>query len=262
MRREAELTYWKGVAQGGNEAVLRSQWEADLKKLDEELAFLEKANIGGEFLAPEKQALIASIGKRPYVENGVQRTLLTQNEVENLQISRGTLTEPERIIINYHMVHTINMLEALPFPRNLKRVPEYAGGHHEKMDGGGYPKGLYAGDMSIPARIMAIADVFEALTAQDRPYKKGKTLSESMSIMGYMKRDNHLDPDLFDIFVTSGIYKEYAKKYLPVSLIDEVNEAELLAIKPKPFDLPSTEERKGRWKGFLPSYVKDLKRSA
>ncbi len=262
LRREAEIRYWKGLAQGLDEASLRSERDMELAKLDEELTFLEKANIGGEFLAPEKQALITTIGRRSYTENGVQRTLLTQNEVENLQISRGTLTEPERIIINFHMVHTINMLEALPFPRNLKRVPEYAGGHHEKMDGGGYPKGIYAGDMSIPARIMAIADVFEALTAQDRPYKKGKTLSESMSIMGFMKRDNHLDPDLFDLFVTSGIYKEYARKYLPSSLIDEVNEAELLAIKPKPFELPPEDQRKSRWKGFLPNYEKELKKSA
>ena len=262
LRREAELTYWKGKARGEDETALRAAYESELKQLDDELAFLEKANIGGEYLAPDKQAYIGQIGKRSYVERGQEKTLLTQNEIENLQISRGTLTEPERIVINYHMVHTIRMLEALPFPRSLKRVPEYAGGHHEKMDGGGYPKGLYAGDMSVPARIMAIADVFEALTAQDRPYKKGKTLSESMSIMGFMKRDNHLDPQLFDLFVSSGVYKEYAKMYLPTSLIDEVNEKDLLAIQPKPFEMPPDDVRRLRWKDFLPQYVKDLKKSA
>src|SRR6185295_2250351 len=157
-----------------------------------------------------------------------------------------TLTPEERIVINNHMVQTIGMLEALPFPRNLRRVPEYAGGHHEKMDGTGYPRGIFAGDMSIPARIMAIADVFEALTAQDRPYKLAKKLSETMRIMGFMKRDNHLDPDLFDLFVTSGVYREYAKKYLPEALIDDVDEPALLAMAAKPVTLPEPEERKKR----------------
>jgi hypothetical protein len=152
------------------------------------------------------------------------------------------------------MVETIKMLESLPFPSNLKRVPEYAGGHHEKLDGKGYPKGLFASDMSIPARIMAIADVFEALTAQDRPYKKGKTLSDTMKIMGYMKQDNHLDPDLLDLFITSGVYKEYAQKFLSPDLIDKVDEESILHIKPKPFSLPPRTDRDKRWIGFLPEY--------
>jgi hypothetical protein len=122
------------------------------------------------------------------------------------------------------------------------------------MDGGGYPRGIYAGDMSIPARIMAIADVFEALTAQDRPYKPAKKLSETMRIMGFMKRDNHLDAELFDLFVTSGIYREYAKKYLPEALIDDVDEAALLSMTPKPVTLPEPDERKTRLREFLPEY--------
>jgi HD-GYP domain-containing protein (c-di-GMP phosphodiesterase class II) len=146
------------------------------------------------------------------------------------------------------------MLEALPFPRSLARVPEYAGGHHERMDGSGYPKGIYAGDMSVPARVMAIADVFEALTATDRPYKPGKKLSEAMRIMGFMKRDNHLDPDLLDHFVRSGVYREYARRYLDESLIDEVDEAALLAIEPKPFELPPEQQRATRKTSFLPQY--------
>jgi hypothetical protein len=127
-------------------------------------------------------------------------------------------------------------------------------GHHEKLDGTGYPKGIYAGDMSIPARMMAVADVFEALTAQDRPYKKAKTLSETMKIMGFMKRDNHLDPDVFDLFVRSRIYRKYGEMYLPPELLDDVDEEALLAIQPKPFTLPPEEERKKRWLDFLPEY--------
>jgi len=144
-------------------------------------------------------------------------------EVYNLCIGRGTLTEEERFKINDHIVQTIVMLENLPFPRHLARVPEIAGGHHEKMDGTGYPKRLTKDEMSIPARIMAIADVFEALTAADRPYKKPKTLSESIRIMGFMVKDQHLDEELFHLFLTSGVYQDYAEKYLESDQIDEVD---------------------------------------
>ncbi|HEX9568099.1 MAG TPA: HD domain-containing phosphohydrolase [Rhodospirillales bacterium] len=144
-------------------------------------------------------------------------------EVYNLCIARGTLTAEERFKINDHIVQTIIMLQQLPFPKHLRRVPEYAGGHHEKMDGTGYPKKLNKSDMSIPARIMAIADIFEALTAADRPYKAPKKLSESIKIMSFMKKDAHIDSELFDLFLTSGVFKEYADRFLDPSQIDEVD---------------------------------------
>ena len=149
-------------------------------------------------------------------------------EVYNLSIARGTLTEEERFKINDHIVQTIVMLESLPFPKHLERVPEIAGGHHEKMDGTGYPKKLNGGEMSIPARIMAIADVFEALTAADRPYKAPKTLSESIKIMGFMVKDQHLDADLFRLFLESGVYRDYADKFLLPEQIDDINIADYL----------------------------------
>ncbi len=149
-------------------------------------------------------------------------------EVYNLGIGRGTLTNEDRYHINDHIVQTIIMLEALPFPKNLKRVPEWAGGHHEKMDGTGYPKGLTRQQMSLPARMMAIADIFEALTARDRPYKKAKKLSEAVKIMSVMKKDQHVDPELFDLFLTSGVYKEYAEKFLTPDQIDEVDISQYL----------------------------------
>ena len=152
-----------------------------------------------------------------------------RGEVYNLSIARGTLTSEERFKINDHIVQTIVMLENLPFPRHLERVPEIAGGHHEKMDGTGYPKKIMGGDMSVPARIMAIADVFEALTAADRPYKKPKTLSESIKIMGFMVKDQHLDPELFKLFLSSGVYRDYADKFLEPFQIDEVNTAQYFA---------------------------------
>jgi len=117
------------------------------------------------------------------------------------------------------------MLDSLPYPRSLSRVPEYAGGHHERMDGTGYPKGLKREDMSVPARIMGIADIFEALTSQDRPYKKAKTLTESLAILGRMKVNHHIDPDLFDVFIREKIYLKYAEKFLQPEQIDAVDHA-------------------------------------
>jgi len=144
-------------------------------------------------------------------------------EVYNMCIGRGTLTEEDRFKINDHIVQTIIMLEQLPFPKNLKRVPEYAGGHHEKMDGTGYPRRLNKADMSLPARIMAIADIFEALTAADRPYKPPKKLSDAVKIMSFMKKDAHIDDELFELFLKSGIHKEYAEKFLDPAQVDEVD---------------------------------------
>ena len=155
--------------------------------------------------------------------------LYNRGELYNLAIRRGTLTDEERYKINEHMIQTIIMLEKLPFPANLKQVPEIAGGHHEKMDGTGYPKRLKRDEMSIPARMMAIADIFEALTAGDRPYKKAKSLSEAIRIMGFMQQDHHIDPELFALFLRSGVYLRYAKRYMSPELIDEVDISPYLA---------------------------------
>jgi hypothetical protein len=153
----------------------------------------------------------------------VPEYMYNRGELYNLCVARGTLSEEERFKINEHIIQTIIMLEKLPFPRHLRKVPEIAGGHHEKMDGNGYPKRLTRDEMSLPARMMAIADIFEALTAVDRPYKKGKTLSEAIKIMGFMKKDQHIDAELFALFLRSGAYREYAERYMPKELIDEVD---------------------------------------
>jgi len=152
-----------------------------------------------------------------------------RGELYNLAIGRGTLTEEERYVINHHIVQTIVMLSQLPFPKHLKAVPQIAGGHHEKMDGTGYPKGLTRGEMSLTARMMAIADIFEALTAVDRPYKKGKTLSEALKIMSFMRRDQHIDPDLFALFLTSGVYRTYAEKFLRPEQMDRIDVAQYVS---------------------------------
>jgi len=146
-----------------------------------------------------------------------------RGELYNLSVKKGTLSEEERYMINAHMIQTIIMLNNLPYPKSLRNVPLIAGSHHETMDGKGYPKRLLMTEQPETARMMVIADIFEALTASDRPYKKAKTLSESLRILSFMRNDKHIDSDLFNLFLTSGVYLEYAKKFLSPSQIDEVN---------------------------------------
>ncbi len=204
------------------------QLRAYKEQLDDDREFLRKANIGGEFMTQEHQDRVRAIGAYTYInDKGERVAFLSENEIYNLNIARGTLTNEEREIINNHIVVTINMLESLPYPKALRRVPEFAGGHHERMDGKGYPRGLTRDQMSVQARMMGIADIFEALTARDRPYKKAKTLSESLFILGKMKLDAHVDPDLFDLFIREKVYLKYAEQFLEPDQIDVVDESKI-----------------------------------
>jgi HD-GYP domain-containing protein (c-di-GMP phosphodiesterase class II) len=232
LKRDAEIQSLKDKLAAGNDAQRHAEINAGLSEklaqLDGDRAFLRKANIGGEFMRPEDQQRVKNIaGYRWIGPDGNEGDFLTANEVENLTVRAGTLTSDERDIINNHISVTIRMLESLPWPTHLEQVPEYAGGHHERMDGKGYPRGLRGEEMSVQARIMAIADIFEALTAKDRPYKKGKTLSESLEILGGFRLRDHIDPDLFDVFVREKVYLEYAKKFMDPSQIDEVDESKI-----------------------------------
>ncbi len=186
--------------------------------------FLRKANLGSEVMSDAEVARVRDIGSHYNWRNadGLQTNFLSSDEIENLCIRKGTLTASERDIINYHIVATIKMLEKLPWPKHLKHVPEYAGGHHERMDGRGYPKGLTRDQMSVQARILGIADIFEALTASDRPYKPGMSLSQAMRIMHEMKEQGHIDPDLFDIFFQQNVYRTYAQQHLNPLQLDNV----------------------------------------
>ncbi|MDO9393935.1 MAG: HD domain-containing phosphohydrolase [Methylotenera sp.] len=202
-------------------------------KCDADRDFLRKTNFGSEYMTSEDQQRVIDIAAALlYDSNGIASPILSANEVYNLNIVRGTLTAEEREVINNHIVVTINMLDSLPYPNGLKRVPEYACGHHERMDGRGYPKGLTREQMSVPARVMGIADIFEALTSKDRPYKKAKTLSESLYILGKMKEDQHIDPDLFDIFVRDKVYLKYAQQFLESEQIDDVDETKIPGYQP------------------------------
>lgn len=214
-------------------ALLQAGLEAFNQKCDVSRDFLRRSNLGGEFMTVADQQRITEIAAMTIIDaSGVEQPFLSENEIYNLNIARGTLTSEEREIINNHIVVTISMLESLPYPKGLKRVPEYAGGHHERMDGKGYPRGLTREQMSIPARVMGIADIFEALTAKDRPYKDAKTLSESLNILGKMKLDNHIDPDLFDLFIREKVYLKYAHQFLLPEQIDDVDESKIPGYQP------------------------------
>lgn len=202
-----------------------------LTQLDADLLFLQSTNIGGEYMSMALQGRVRQIAADyHFMMNGISHSVLNAQEVINLCVERGTLNAEERSIVNRHIDITIEMLESLPFPKHLQNVPEFAGGHHEKMDGTGYPRKLKREQMSVQARIMAIADIFEALTANDRPYKKAKTLSESLGIMAKMARDQHVDADLFRVFVEQGVYLQFAQQFLAADQIDEVDINKLLEV--------------------------------
>ena len=230
LKREAEIAMLRallaarGAGDTASEQRAREDFEARIRQYDDDREFLRRTNIGGERMSPEDQARVSRIAQYTWTgPRGVAERFLSRDEEANLNIPYGTLNQQEREIINHHIVATIKMLEALPWPRHLTNVPEYAGGHHERMDGKGYPRGLTRAQMSVQARIMGIADIFEALTAKDRPYKPGKTLSESLSILGKFKENGHVDPDLFDIFVRDRVYLRYAQEFLDPEQLDEVD---------------------------------------
>jgi len=234
LKRDEEIKYLKkqlkiqkddSLIENEKEEALKKARSLYLKKIKQQgddKAFIEESNIGGEFMSQDRKDRVNKIASYRWKDNGSPKPFFSEDEIYNLCISRGTLTPEERKIINDHIVVTIDMLEQLPYPKHLRNVPEFAGGHHEKLDGTGYPKGLNHSEMSVQAKIMAIADIFEALTARDRPYKKGKTLSQAMRILGFMKNDAHIDTELFEVFVKEKIYLKYAESFLDPEQIDEV----------------------------------------
>lgn len=189
--------------------------------INDEKSFLSRVNIGNESMLAEDQERVCRIAERVwYDESGQASPVLTEAEVEFLCIRKGTLSMAERKRMNDHIVLTVDMLESLPFPAKLKRVPEYAGGHHEKIDGTGYPKGLTGDQLSLPAKMMAIADIFEALTAVDRPYKKPMKLSKALMILKQLRDNRHIDPQIYQVFLTGAVWKQYAEAFLSPEQLD------------------------------------------
>jgi HD-GYP domain-containing protein (c-di-GMP phosphodiesterase class II) len=288
LKRDAEISCWRQIADGGDRESLLAELSKQCRQLDDDFAFVAECNVGSEFMADEQVERLRAIADRSWLRTlddrlglsweelnrkidrdqadqdqadsevalPVEEKLLSdkpehrivrqacdriaadnpwgfrldtpeykynRGELYNLSVRRGTLSEEERYMINGHMIQTIIMLNKLPYPKALRNVPLIAGSHHETMDGKGYPKRLKMSEQPLTARMMVIADIFEALTASDRPYKKAKTLSESLRIMSFMRNDRHIDPDLFELFLRSGVYLEYADKFLSKQQIDSVD---------------------------------------
>ena len=230
LKRDAEialLTDKLAAVERGDAAaipVLEQRFRQRRAELESDRDHLRHCNTGSEFMRPEDQERVRRIAAYRWVGPGGQNSaLLSEEEVANLCIVRGTLNPDERAIIEEHVALTLRMLKTLPWPNTLRNVPEYAGCHHEQLDGSGYPRGLREADLPMPARIIGLADIFEALTASDRPYKPGKPLSEVLSILGRMVQDHRIDPDLFDVFIRDGIWLDYARRYLQPEQIDAVD---------------------------------------
>ena len=223
LKRDYEIEYLKKKDSQGlnrkNDDISQNRREF-VEKLEEDLSFIANANDGSKFMTDEMIKKIGEIANRHLTIDGELKSVLTDNEIRNLCIRNGTLTEDERNIINNHARVTHKMLTELPFPKKLQHVAYYAATHHERPDGSGYPLGLKGDQLPLQSRILALADIFEALTAKDRPYKKGKTLSEVIKIMKFMVKDNSIDSELFDFFIKEQIYLDYAKEELAPQQID------------------------------------------
>ena len=275
LRRDAEIDYYRKAAEGTEEPeALKKDLEDELRRLDEDFAFIAECNIGGEFMSQARMERLKRIAGRTWMRHYNDRAGLSQDELKrkgedfkpelpvreflladkpehivarsrtprrtntkehcsgipehefhrgelyNLCISRGTLTAEERWKINEHVVMGLQMLEKIPFPETLRRIPEIASAHHETLTGSGYPFGKTKEQISIQARILAVADIFEALTAADRPYAGAKPLSLALDIMSRMSREGHIDPDIFEIFLKKDIFRRYSEQYLLVSQQD------------------------------------------
>lgn len=214
IRERAKIETSKARDKKKKLSALEESYAQKKKQIEDDAAFIKVCNIGGEFMEDAKLERLRNIAQQKIMMEGQEMQLLTENEVYNLSIRRGTLTEEERKKIQDHVVLTIKMLQQLPWPNKLSRVTEWAGAHHEALNGKGYPYGLTAEQLNTQQRIMAVADVFEALTAADRPYKPGKKISECIKILGFMVKDGHLDPDIVDYFITTGMAQDYARREL------------------------------------------------
>ena len=222
IRRDAEIRMLRQIVAGVPHERVEAEFREFVANMEVDRNFLHQANVGSERMSDDDIDRVRSIatGYSWQEASGVEVDFLSADELENLCIRAGTLTQQERQTINYHVSATIRMLEQLPWPKHLKNVPEYAGGHHERMDGKGYPRGLTRDQMSWQARMMGIADIFEALTARDRPYKPGMTLSQALGILKKFRENGHIDPDLHDVFVNSEIYRKYAAEFLDAKQVD------------------------------------------
>ena len=227
LKRDLELEFYKNKINDLD--IDRKSFNLELAKIKDDISFLEKSNVGGEFMSEDLQERVHEIAKKTIKINEKEEPILTDEEIDFLTISRGTLSEKDKEVMADHVVLTYKLLNKLPYPDHLKQVPFYAGCHHEKINGTGYPNGYKGDKLPLQARIIAIADVFEGLTAPDRPYKPGYKLSKALNILKFMVNDGEIDRDLFDLFITKKLYLKYADEMINSNQIDDINEKELLS---------------------------------
>ncbi len=218
LKREYQLAM--NSTQKRHEGIQPADVARELQELDDDYQLLARLNSGSEWTTDDMIDRIQTIALKKWSADDEFLPLLTEDEIANLSIRRGTLNDEERLLINNHAAVTHKMLSRLPFPKKLRKIADYAAAHHEKLDGSGYPLGLKGDDLPLQARIIALADIFEALTAKDRPYKRGNTLSEATTIMKQMVKEQYIDQDLFDLFMKEKIYLEYARNELSLQQID------------------------------------------
>lgn len=224
-KRDLKIEYLekREEADSYRRAELLNEYSSAIKQIDREIEFIKEANNGSEFFCDQKVERVKEIAKAQITINGIEKDWLSSDEVMNLSIQKGTLTKEERLKINNHALVSLQMLQQLPFPKKYEHIPEIAAAHHEQINGGGYPLGLKGDEISFEARILAVADIFEALTASDRPYKKAKKLSESMKILYFMAKENSIDREIVKFIYDSGLYLKIAKKIISPENIDDID---------------------------------------
>ena len=227
LKRDVELNFYKNIL--SNSDIDKKLLDAQLQKINDDFKFLETSNIGGEFMSEELQNRVHDIAKQKIELDNQSSPILSNEEIDFLTISRGTLSKEDREVMENHVSLTYTLLDKLPYPDHLKQVPFYAGCHHEKINGEGYPNGYSGDQLPLQARIIAIADVFEGLTAPDRPYKEPYKLSKALKILKFMVKDGEIDSDLFKLFITKKLYLKYADDKLNPKQMDTINEKELLS---------------------------------
>ncbi len=227
LKRDIELNFYKNKL--SNSDIDKELLNSQLKKIDDDFKFLETSNIGGEFMSEDLQKRVHDIAKKEIEIDNQSSTILSDEEIDFLTISRGTLSKKDIKVMQNHVSLTYQLLDKMPYPDHLKQVPFYAGCHHEKINGKGYPNGYSGEQLPLQARIIAIADVFEGLTAPDRPYKEPYKLSKALEILKFMVNDGEIDSDLFKLFITKKLYLQYADDKLNPKQIDDINEKELLS---------------------------------
>jgi HD-GYP domain-containing protein (c-di-GMP phosphodiesterase class II) len=236
LQREAEVAWLRARLGEEGDGAAEAPGIAELR---EDLAFLRTCNVGGEQMDVTAQERVRAIASRRWLDaDGARAPVLNDDEIENLTISRGTLNARERKVIEDHAALTIRLLGQLPFPPQLSGVPRIAGSHHERIDGHGYPLGLAGAEITLQGRLLGLADVFEALTAPDRPYRDPLSVSDALEELGRLVKRGHLDADLFDVFLRERVHLLYAREHLLPEQLDDATLEELARLPGGP--LPAT----------------------